>query len=144
MSNQESKADISRVLASIYGSMVILAGILLFLTSTGIALTTLLLTTDHQVRAFMLFWLVCWMLLVTGVELARNLYKSGMSSLTFLLFLLVNFVMVLMIQVVFADTLNTDAAGTAVGMVVAYLIGGAIYTLLIVLLMLREWRSRRS
>jgi hypothetical protein len=122
--------------------MTILAGILLFLTLSGIFFASLP-TTDIQVRLFMLFWLVAWMLLLTGAELARGLYKSGMSLFTFILFLLVNFAMVLFLQVVFADSLHTDAAGTAIGMVMIYLVGGAVYILLLVLLMLREWRAHR-
>ena len=122
--------------------MIIIASVLLFITSFGIA-TAIMSTTDKQVRVFMLFWMVCWMLAVTGAELARGLYKSGMSLFASFLLLLVNFVFVLFLQVVFADTLNVDAAGTAVGMVIVYLIGGAAYTLILVLLMLREWRSNR-
>ncbi|MFX1368320.1 MAG: hypothetical protein ACFFAY_06970 [Promethearchaeota archaeon] len=142
MSSQESGSKVSRVLGSIYGSMIIIASVLLFITSFGMA-TAIMSTTDKQVRVFMLFWMVCWMLAVTGAELARGLYKSGMSLLTSFLLLLVNFAFVLFLQVVFADTLNVDAAGTAVGMVVVYLIGGAAYNLILVLLMLREWRSNR-
>lgn len=79
---------------------------------------------------------------LVGAELARNLYKSGMSLFAFIIFLVVNLVLVLMLMVVFADMLSTEAASTAVGMVLVYMIGGVICYLILVLWMLKEWRSK--
>ena len=118
--------------------MVILVAALLFMASIYFGG----LLTDFQVRAFMVFWLVGLMMALVGAELARNLYKSGMSFFTFIAFLLVNFVLVLMLMVVFADMLSTEAASTAVGMVVIYMIVGAISYLVLLLWMLKEWRAK--
>ena len=137
MSGQGDGAEISKVLGSIYGSMVILAAVLLFLS-----ITFGTLTLDMQNRAFTLFWLVGAMMAVTGAELARNLYKSGMSLFTFIIFLIVNLFLALFLMVVFADMLSTEAANTAIGMVLVYLVAVAAYYLILVLWTLIEWRSK--
>jgi hypothetical protein len=137
MSGQGDGTEISKVLGSIYGSMVILAAILLFLS-----ITFGTLTLDVQNRTFTLFWLVGAMMAVTGAELARNLYKSGMSLFTFIIFLLVNLFLVLFLMVVFSDMLSTEAANAALGMVLVFLVAVAAYYLILVLLTLREWRSK--
>ncbi|MFX0056409.1 MAG: hypothetical protein ACFFAD_15885 [Candidatus Hermodarchaeota archaeon] len=137
MSSQGDGAEISKVLGSIYGSMVILAAVLMFLS-----ITFGTLTLDIQNRAFTLFWLVGAMMAVTGAELARNLYKSGMSFFTFIIFLIVNLFLALFLMVVFADMLSTEAANTAIGMVLVYLVAVAAYYLILVLWTLREWRSK--
>ncbi|MFW9802761.1 MAG: hypothetical protein ACFFAX_13250 [Promethearchaeota archaeon] len=137
MSSQGDGAEISKVLGSIYGSMVILAAVLMFLS-----ITFGTLTLDIQNRAFTLFWLVGAMMAVTGAELARNLYKSGMSLFTFIIFLIVNLFLALFLMVVFADMLSTEAANTAIGMVLVYLVAVAAYYLILVLWTLREWRSK--
>ena len=117
--------------------MVILAAVLLFLS-----LTFGTLTLDIQVRTFMLFWLVGLMLALTGAELARNLYKSGMSIFSFIAFLVVNLFLVLFLMVVFADMLSNEAASTAIGMILAFLVAGAISYIILAFWMIREWRSK--
>jgi len=137
MSSQADGTEISKVLGSIYGSMIILAAFLLFLS-----LTFGTLTLDIQVRTFMLFWLVGLMLALTGAELARNLYKSGMSIFSFIAFLVVNLFLVLFLMVVFADMLSNEAASTAIGMILAFLVAGAISYIILAFWMIREWRSK--
>jgi hypothetical protein len=137
MSGQGDGTEISKVLGSIYGSMVILAAVLMFLS-----ITFGTLTLDIQNRAFTLFWLVGAMMAITGAELARNLYKSGMSLFTFIVFLLVTLFLSVFLMVVFADMLSTEAANTAIGMVLIYLVAVAAYYLILVLWTLREWRSK--
>ncbi|MFW9967487.1 MAG: hypothetical protein ACFFEA_10075 [Candidatus Thorarchaeota archaeon] len=138
MSGQGDGIEVSKVLGSIYGSMVVLAAVLLFLS-----LTFGTLTLDIQVRTFVLFWLVGLMLALTGAELARNLYKSGMSIFSFIAFLVVNLFLVLFLMVVFADMLSNEAASTAIGMVLVFLLVGAISYLILAFWMIKEWRSKK-
>ena len=137
MSGQGDGTEISKVLGSIYGSMVILAAVLMFLSITFGSLPL-----DVQNRTFTLFWLVGAMMAITGAELGRNLYKSGMSLFTFVIFLFVNLFLAVFLMVVFADMLSTEAANTAIGMILIYLIAVAAYYLILVLWSLREWRSK--
>ncbi len=140
MTNKEFQGtEIAKVLGSIYGSMIILAAVMLFLSSLFSGLNI-----DIQVRVFTLFWLIAFMISLLGAELARNLHKSGFGMIGFLGFLVLNYFLVVFLMAVYADMLDPTVGSTAIGMTLVYVVVAAIGYIALVLWVLRDWLKSRG
>ncbi|MFX0108916.1 MAG: hypothetical protein ACFE7R_11570 [Candidatus Hodarchaeota archaeon] len=135
-SNETSSVEISKSLGSIYGSMIVFAAVMYFLSSFFSALPT-----DVHVRAFTLLWIIGVMLGLMGAEIARNLLQNGFSILGFITMLAVNFGFTLFLMVVYADLLPT-VSDTAVGMILVYGLAAGIAYIGLALWSLKERRKQ--
>ncbi|TFG33305.1 hypothetical protein EU527_08375, partial [Candidatus Thorarchaeota archaeon] len=108
MSQKESTnpVEIAKVLGAIYGSLVILLSVLLFLSVPYFTL----LPTYAVLTPFILMWLVGGTIVLIGAELAWQLKKSGMTIIGFFVFLLLNLLIVVMTLAVFADIVTPTIA----------------------------------
>jgi hypothetical protein len=128
--------ETGKILGSIYGSMIILLAVLLFMSSIFASLLP-----DPALRSFFLIWVVGAMIVIMGAEVARVLQKSGMTIVGFFGFLILNLVLVLFALALFADIVTADPL--AIQLVVYLLIGAVAWYIVLTLLLLRDWRKNR-
>lgn len=129
--------ETGKVLGSIYGSLIILFAVFFFLSSIFASLPSY-----AAFRAFQMTCVVGGFIVLIGAELGRVLFKSGITIVGFLGFLVLNLFMVVMGLAVFADII-VQTATEAIPLVVILLLLSAVWYLVIVLLALRDWRKSR-
>lgn len=130
--------ETGKVLGSIYGSLIIFFAVLFFLSSFFS-----LLPSDAAMRSFLLTWLVGGFIVLIGAELGRVLFKSGVTIVGFLGFLVLNLFMIVMGLAVFADMVVPTASDFSIQLVVCLLLASAAWYVILVLFTLRDWRKSR-
>ncbi len=134
MSNES--VETGKVLGSIYGSLIILFAVLLFMSSIFAGLLP-----DAALRSYFFIYIVGIMIVFIGAELARILLKSGMTVVGFFVFLIMNLLMVIFAVALFADIVTTDPF--AIQLLLFLLIGAAAWYIVLILLCLRDWRKSK-
>jgi hypothetical protein len=129
--------ETGKILGSIYGSLIILFAILLFLSTIFTSLPT-----DAALRSFYLILVVGTFVVIMGAELARVLFKSGITIVGFLGFLIFNLLMVAFGLAVFVDIVVPTVMDTTIQMVVYLLLGSIVWYIVLILLSLREWKQK--
>jgi hypothetical protein len=137
-SENSPPTETGKILGSIYGSLVILFAILLFLSTI---FTTL--PTDAALRSFQLILVVGAFLVIIGAELAKVLFKSGITIVGFLGFLIFNLLMVALGLAVFVDMVVPTVMDVTIQMVVYLLIGSLVWYVVLILILLREWKQSK-
>lgn len=132
MSNES--VETGKVLGSIYGSLIILLAVLLFMSSLFSSLPT-----DPAMRSFLLIWVVGAMIIVIGAELARALQKAGMTIVGFFGFLILNLFLVIFALALYADIVTP----TAIDLLIYLLIGSAAWYIILVLWLVWDWRKSK-
>ena len=135
--NATSPVETGKILGSIYGSLVILFAILLFLSTLFSVLPT-----DAALRSFFLILAVGGFILLIGAELARVLFKSGVTIVGFFGFLAFNLLIVLFGLAVYVDIVVPTVMDTTIQMVVLLLLASLVWYAVLVILMLRDWRKK--
>ncbi|TFG32411.1 hypothetical protein EU528_03630 [Candidatus Thorarchaeota archaeon] len=140
MSQSESSppTETGKILGSIYGSLIILFAVLLFLSTIFTSLTT-----DAAMRSFYLIFVVGAFLILIGAELAKILFKSGVTIIGFLGFLVFNLLMIIFGLAVFVDIVVPTVMDTTIQMVLLLLVGSLIWYVILVLISLREWKQKK-
>ena len=139
--SQTEKAEpveTGKVLGSIYGSLIIFFAVLFFLSTFFSSLPT-----GAAIRSFQLMWLVGGFLVLIGAELSRVLFKSGVTIVGYLGFLVLNLFMVVIGLAVFADLVVPTAIEFPIQLVVYLLIASVIWYIILVLLSVLDWRKSR-
>jgi hypothetical protein len=134
----EKPVEAGKVLGSIYGSLIIFFSILLFLSTFFSSLPN-----DAAFRSFQLIWLVGGFIVLIGAELGRVLFKSGVTIVGFLGFLVLNLFMIVIGLAVFADLVVPTAIDYPILLVVYLLITSAVWYIILVLWTLRDWWKSR-
>jgi hypothetical protein len=129
-------SETGKILGSIYGSLIILFAVLLFLSTIFSSLSS-----DAALRSFYLILAVGAFLVLMGAELARVLFKSGITIIGYLGFLAFNLLMITFGLAVFVDIVVPTVMDVTIQMVVFLLLGSLVWYAILVLLALREWRS---
>jgi hypothetical protein len=132
----DNSVETGKILGSIYGSLIILLAVLLFMSSIFAGLPA-----DAAVRSFFLILFVGALIVFVGGELARILQKSGITIVGFIAFLILNLVMVTIALALFTDIVTSDPV--AIQNVLGLLIGGAAWYLVLIVLNLRDWRKSK-
>jgi hypothetical protein len=132
-----SPAETGKVLGGIYGSLILFFAVLFFLASLFAIQPGYV-----ALRAFQLTVLIGSFIVLIGAELARVLFKSGVTIVGFLGFLVLNLFVVVMGLAVFAD-LVVPTVPEAISLVVILLLASAVWYILLCLIMLRDWRKSR-
>ncbi len=103
------------------------------------------LVADYRIRLVFLVALACLMMLLLGAEVARMLYKAGITPIGFIGILATNLLFVIVQFAVFADLMGTDIGETTSTIVGMLLLGGIIWYVIVAILPIITWlRSRRS
>ena len=136
MSHAENKSPVEagKVLGSVYGSLIIFFAVLFFLSTFFSSLPS-----DAAFRSFQLTWLVGGFIVLIGAELGRVLFKSGVTIVGFLGFLVLNLFMIVIGLAVFADLVIPTLIDYPILLVVYLLIASAIWYIILVLWTLRDW-----
>jgi hypothetical protein len=137
-SENAKPVETGKVLGSIYGSLIIFFAVLLFLSTFFSSLPS-----DAAFRSFQLTWLVGGFIVLIGAELGRVLFKSDVTIVGFLGFLVLNLFMVVMALAVFADLVIPTATDFPIQMVVYLLLASAAWYIILVLFTLRDWWKSR-
>ncbi|MGD9397947.1 MAG: hypothetical protein PVJ05_16030, partial [Candidatus Thorarchaeota archaeon] len=124
----EKPVEAGKVLGSIYGSLIIFFSILLFLSTFFSSLPN-----DAAFRSFQLIWLVGGFIVLIGAELGRVLFKSGVTIVGFLGFLVLNLFMIVIGLAVFADLVVPTAIDYPILLVVYLLITSAVWYIILAL-----------
>lgn len=135
--NTTSPVETGKILGSIYGSLVILFAILLFLSTLFSVLPT-----DAALRSFFLILAVGGFIILIGAELARVLFKSGVTIVGFFGFLLFNLLIVLFGLAVYVDIVVPTVMDTTIQMVIFLLLASLLWYVVLVILLLRDWRKK--
>lgn len=100
MSQEENArhTETGKILGSVYGSLIILLAVLLLLSSVFATLPT-----DAAFHAYTLACILSGFIVLMGSELARLMFKSGITVVGFIGFLTFNLLLVSMSIVVIAD-----------------------------------------
>ena len=130
--------ETGKILGSIYGSLIILFAILFFLSTI---FTTL--PSDAALRSFQLTLVVGAFIVIMGAELARVLFRSGVTIVGFLGFLIFNLLMVALGLAVFVDIVVPTVMDVTIQMVVYLLIGSIVWYAILILLSFREWKQKK-
>jgi len=136
LSHAENKSPVEagKVLGSVYGSLIIFFAVLFFLSTFFSSLPS-----DAAFRSFQLTWLVGGFIVLIGAELGRVLFKSGVTIVGFLGFLVLNLFMIVIGLAVFADLVIPTLIDYPILLVVYLLIASAIWYIILVLWTLRDW-----
>ncbi|MFW9809528.1 MAG: hypothetical protein ACFFE6_09130 [Candidatus Thorarchaeota archaeon] len=134
MSNES--VETGKVLGSIYGSLIILLAVLLFMSSIFSGLLP-----DAALRSYFIIYFVGTIIVFIGAELARVLLKSGITVVGFFVFLIMNLLMVIFAVALFADIVTTDPF--AIQLLLFLLIGAVAWYIVLILLSIRDWRKSR-
>ena len=137
-SESVSPTETGKILGSIYGTLIILFAVLLFLSTI---FTTL--PNDPALRSFYLILVVGAFLVLMGAELARVLFRSGVTIVGFLGVLAFNLLMVTFGLAVFVDIVVPTVMDATIQMVVYLLIGSLAWYAVLVLFSLREWKQKK-
>ncbi|MFX1560094.1 MAG: hypothetical protein ACFFBL_05875 [Promethearchaeota archaeon] len=130
--------EAGKVLGSIYGSLIIFFAVLFFLSTFFSSLPN-----DAAFRSFQLTWLVGGFIVLIGAELGRVLFKSGVTIVGFLGFLVLNLFMIVIGLAVFADLVVPTAIDYPILLVVSLLLASAVWYIILVLWTLRDWWKSR-
>ncbi|MCK5266404.1 MAG: hypothetical protein KAR03_12415 [Candidatus Thorarchaeota archaeon] len=135
--NTTSPVETGKILGSIYGSLIILFAILLFLSTLFSGLPT-----DAALRSFFLILAVGGFIILIGAELARVLFKSGVTIVGFFGFLSFNLLIVLFGLAVYVDIVVPTVMDTTIQMVIFLLLASLVWYVVLVILLLRDWRKK--
>ena len=135
--NTTSPVETGKILGSIYGSLIILFAILLFLSTIFSALTS-----DAALRSFFLILVVGGFIVLIGAELARVLFKSGVTIVGFFGFLALNLLMVTFGLAVYVDIVVPTVMDTTIQMVLILLLLSLAWYVVLIVLLLRDWRKK--
>ena len=130
--------EAGKVLGSIYGSLIIFFAVLFFLSTFFSSLPS-----DAAFRSFQLTWLVGGFIVLIGAELGRVLFKSGVTIVGFLGFLVLNLFMIVIGLAVFADLVVPTTIDYPILLVVYLLLAAAVWYIILVLWTLRDWWKSR-
>jgi hypothetical protein len=136
--NNTGPAETGKVLGSIYGSLIILFAVLFFLSTIFSSLAT-----DAAMRSFFLFLIVGGFIILIGAELARVLFKSGVTVVGFFGFLALNLLMVVFGLAVFVDIVVPTVMDTTIQMVIYLLLASVAWYAILILWMAVEWRKKK-
>lgn len=136
-SDTVSPVETGKILGSIYGSLIILFAILLFLSTIFS-----ILPTDAALRSFFLILAVGGFVILIGAELARVLFKSGVTIVGFFGFLAFNLLLVTFGLAVFVDIVIPTAMDTTIQMVILLLLASLVWYIVLIVLLLRDWRKK--
>ena len=135
--NTTSPVETGKILGSIYGSLIILFAILLFLSTIFSSLTS-----DAALRSFFLILVVGGFIVLIGAELARVLFKSGVTLVGFFGFLALNLLMVTFGLSVYVDIVVPTVMDTTIQMVLILLLLSLAWYVVLIVLLLRDWRKK--
>lgn len=135
--NTTSPVETGKILGSIYGSLIILFAILLFLSTLFSGLPS-----DAAMRSFFLILAVGGFIILIGAELARVLFKSGVTIVGFFGFLSFNMLLVLFGLAVYVDIVVPTVMDTTIQMVIFLLLASLVWYVVLVILLLRDWRKK--
>ena len=130
--------ETGKILGSIYGSLVILFAVLLFLSTIFSSLDN-----DPALRSFYLILVVGAFLVIMGAELAKVLFKSGVTIVGFLGFLAFNLLLVTFGLAVFVDIVVPTIMDVTIQMVLYLLIGSLVWYAVLILFSFREWKQKK-
>ncbi len=133
-----SPTETGKVLGSIYGSLIIIFAVLFFLSTVFSSLAT-----DAALRSFFLFLIVGGFIILIGAELARVLFKSGVTIVGFFGFLALNLLMVVFGLAVFVDIVVPTVMDTTIQMVIYLLLASVAWYAILILWMAMEWRKKK-
>ncbi len=135
--NTTSPVETGKILGSIYGFLIILFAILLFLSTLFSALPS-----DAALRSFFLILVVGGFIVLIGAELARVLFKSGVTIVGFFGFLALNLLMVTFGLAVYVDIVVPTVMDTTIQMVLFLLLASVVWYVVLIVLLLRDWRKK--
>ena len=135
--NTTSPVETGKILGSIYGSLIILFAILLFLSTLFSGLPS-----DAVMRSFFLILAVGGFIILIGAELARVLFKSGVTIVGFFGFLSFNLLIVLFGLAVYVDIVVPTVMDTTIQMVIFLLLASLVWYVVLVILSLRDWKKK--
>jgi hypothetical protein len=136
--DNKSPTEIGKVLGSIYGSLIILFAVLFFLSTIFSSLPT-----DAAMHSFFLFLIVGGFIILIGAELAKVLFKSGITIVGFFGFLALNLLMVVFGLAVFVDIVVPTVMDTTIQMVLYLLLAAVAWYAILILWMAMEWRKKK-
>jgi hypothetical protein len=133
-----SPVETGKVLGSTYGSLIILFAVLFFLSTIFSALAA-----DAAMRSFFLILLVGGFIVIIGAELARVLFKSGITIVGFFGFLALNLLMVVFGLAVFVDIVVPTVMDTTIQMVIFLLLASVAWYAILIIWMILDWRKKK-
>jgi hypothetical protein len=136
--DNKSPTEIGKVLGSIYGSLIILFAVLFFLSTIFSSLPT-----DAALHSFFLILIVGAFIILIGAELAKVLFKAGITIVGFFGFLALNLLMVAFGLAVFVDIVVPTVMDTTIQMVLYLLLAAVAWYAILILWMAMEWRKKK-
>jgi hypothetical protein len=133
-----SPAETGKVLGSIYGSLIILFAVLFFLSTIFSALSA-----DAAMRSFYLILIVGGFIVLIGAELARVLFKSGITIVGFFGLLALNLLMVIFGLAVFVDIVVPTVMDATIQMVIFLLLASVAWYAILIIWMVWDWRKKK-
>jgi len=118
--------------------LIIIFAVLFFLSTVFSSLAT-----DAALRSFFLFLIVGGFIILIGAELARVLFKSGVTIVGFFGFLALNLLMVVFGLAVFVDIVVPTVMDTTIQMVIYLLLASVAWYAILILWMAMEWRKKK-
>ncbi len=132
-------AEAGKMIGSLYGVLVFFLSVMLFLSTFFSTLPG-----DVINRTYSLVFVIGCLIVLMGTELARMMYKNGMTIVGFLGFLVFNLMMVLLAVAIFADIVGPTPYGDAIGILLALIVGSvAWYAILLLWMVYHWWKSRQ-
>ena len=94
---------------------------------------------DYRVRIVTLVFYACVIMMIVGAEIARFLYKAGITPVGFIAFLFTNLLFIMYLFASFVDHMGNDLSETTGAMIGTLLIGGIIWYAIIIIWTLMAW-----
>jgi len=121
-SETTSPVETGKILGSIYGSLIILFSVLLFLSTLFSTLTA-----DAALHTFFFILVVGGFIIIIGAELARVLFKSGVTVVGFFGFLALNLLMIAFGLAVFVDIVVPTVTDLTIQMVIYLILASLVW-----------------
>ncbi|MGY5874785.1 MAG: hypothetical protein RTU30_03470 [Candidatus Thorarchaeota archaeon] len=142
MTENQSKLSIkaAKPMTTIYVALMLAVIVLIVMSSVFAGLVI-----DYRLRLAFLVSVACFMMLILGAEIARLLYKAGITPIGFIGILATNLMLATILFAVFVDMMGTDVENATSTLLGSILLGGIVWSIIIAILPVITWlRSRRS
>lgn len=130
-------------LTTIYSAL-LLSVIALLIMSQIFALDV----ADYRMRLVSFVFFACALMIVIGAEIGRVIFKSGITPIGFIGFLITNLFLIQFLFASFVDHMGNDFPETSGAMIGTLLLGGVVWYAIIVVWSLaiwfRDWRSQKK
>ncbi|MCF2137585.1 MAG: hypothetical protein K9W43_10185 [Candidatus Thorarchaeota archaeon] len=136
---REVSVEPIKPMSTIYAALVI-ALIVLIALGNVFALEI----SEYRFRATVLVFIGSVLLMLLGAEIARVLYKAGMTPIGFIGFLTFNLLFGAILFAVFSDIVGMSARPEVQPLIGGYLVFGIVWYIIIVLLEIIAWFRRRK